>query len=121
MILKMIIGTTFNLMYKQGEIVFVPFPYNEDLKISKDRPVVIVSKSVSIYNTYIVCKITSSIKNDNYTFPIFERDVETSLRSASEVRTNEIMTISGQLIRRAISRFKHDALNNLLNMVKDNF
>ncbi len=71
---KMTIGTTTDFMkkYKQGDIVFVPFPYTDNLSISKQRPVIILSKNSINRTSYIVAKVTSVIRNDYFSFPIFK-------------------------------------------------
>ncbi|MCB9225930.1 MAG: type II toxin-antitoxin system PemK/MazF family toxin [Chitinophagales bacterium] len=53
--------------YNQGSIVLIPYPYT-DLSNTKKRPVVIISKDSINKENYIVSKITSVIRNDQFTF-----------------------------------------------------
>jgi mRNA interferase MazF len=50
------------MKYKQGDIIFIPFPFT-DLSNKKQRPAVIVSRHSINYPNYIVAKITSVIRN----------------------------------------------------------
>lgn len=108
-------------MYKQGDIVFLPFPFNDNLAKSKERPAVILSTKSLGNNRFIVAKVTSSLYNDNFSFPLFNRDVDFEMAKPSEVRYNEIFTIDITLIRKKIGRLTTDGLERLLNMAKYNF
>ncbi len=50
-------------MYKQGDILLIPYPFT-DLSKTKKRPVIVISKKTHKGN-YVVAKITSVIRNDN--------------------------------------------------------
>ena len=54
-------------MYKQREIVLVPFPYS-DLSSTKRRPVLIVSNDDynQMFQDVVVCVITSNQQTDDY-------------------------------------------------------
>ncbi|MBI2044601.1 type II toxin-antitoxin system PemK/MazF family toxin [Candidatus Pacearchaeota archaeon] len=54
-------------MYRQGEIVVVPFPFS-DLSSVKQRPVVILSKIQDIERSedIVTCGITSNLKDASH-------------------------------------------------------
>jgi mRNA interferase MazF len=108
-------------MYKQGEIVLVPFPFNDNLQDAKKRPAVIISKDSVNKRSYIVVKITSVTNKSAFGIPLYEKDTDIKMDKASEMITNEIMTISDKIIIRKIGILKSHALETLLDVVKDNF
>ncbi|MCA9750334.1 MAG: type II toxin-antitoxin system PemK/MazF family toxin [Romboutsia sp.] len=105
--------------YNQGSIVLIPYPYT-DLSNTKKRPVVIISKDSINKENYIVSKITSVIRNDQFTFTIKDIDTETKLKYKSEVRTNEIFTVHKSLIIKKLTSFKRESLRQLTEKVKEN-
>ena len=54
-------------MYKQREIVLVPFPFS-DLSSAKKRPVLIISNNDynQRFDDVVVCVITSTLQKDDY-------------------------------------------------------
>lgn len=108
-------------MYKQGDIVLCPFPFTDSLQTSKSRPVVIVSKDSQNKYGYIVVKVTSVIRNDDYSFPILKRDINFEIDRASEIRINEIATISNSLIVKKMGEMTKDGLERLLDAIHSNF
>lgn len=105
--------------FNQGDIVLIPYPYT-DLSNTKKRPVVIISKDSINKQNFIVSKITSVIRNDQFTFPIKDTDTETKLRFKSEVRTNEIFTVHKSLIIKNLTSFKKEPLKQLSEKIKEN-
>lgn len=105
--------------YSQGDIVLLPYPYT-DLSDTKQRPVVIISKDSINKQNFIVAKITSVIRNDQFSFPIEPTDIDTQLRRSSEVRTNEIFTVHKSLIIKTLASFKKAALRQLTDKIKEN-
>lgn len=61
------------MKYPQGVIILLPYPYT-DLSNTKQRPAVIISKDLVNKQNYIVAKITSVIRRDNFSFPIASTD-----------------------------------------------
>ncbi|MCK4664132.1 MAG: type II toxin-antitoxin system PemK/MazF family toxin [Bacteroidales bacterium] len=105
--------------YNQGDIVLLPYPYT-DLSNTKQRPVVIISKDTINKHNFIVAKITSVIRNDQFSFPIKPTDIDTKLRHRSEVRTNEVFTVHKSLTTKKFTSFKKVALKQLIYKIKDN-
>ena len=108
-------------MYKQGDIITVPFPFEDDLSKRKVRPVVIVSKDSVNKNSYIVLKITSVLHKSPFGIPISTRSVDFEMMRPSEIISNDMMTISESLIIKKLGRINRDILETLSNVVKDNF
>jgi len=99
------------MKYKQGDIIFIPFPFT-DLFSKKQRPAVIVSKDSINYPNYIVAKITSVIRNDKFSFKINSFDIDRELVKESEVRINEIFTVHESIIIKKFSSFKKRTIKN---------
>lgn len=105
--------------HSQGDIVLLPYPYT-DLSDTKQRPVVIVSKDSINKQNFIVAKITSVIRKDQFLFTIKSADIDTQLRRKSEVRTNEVFTVHKSLIIKKLASFKKAALRQLTDKIKEN-
>ena len=100
--MKKAIGT----IYKQREIVLVPFPYS-DLSATKKRPVIIVSNNIynSKYEDVLVCVITSSTYKDDYSIFLSNSDLETGiLPEDSVVKTHKLFTIHKEKITKKFSK-----------------
>lgn len=108
-------------MYKQGDIVLIPFPFEDDLTKTKKRPAVILSKDSINKGSYIVIKITSVLGKSAFGIPIFKKDVDFEMLRDSEIISNDVMTISKNLIVKKLGRLKAHALTTLSDVVKDNF
>lgn len=108
-------------MYKQGDIILVPFPFNDNLTTTKKRPAVIISKDSLNKRRYIVSKITSVLDKSNFGLPIYKMDVNFELDKPSQVLTNEIFTVSESIIIKKIGAMKRDAMIRLTDIIKDNF
>ena len=107
------------MKYKQGDIILIPYPYT-DLSNTKQRPAVIISKDSVNYRNYIVAKITSVIRGDKFSFSIAPKDIDRKLKYESEVRTNEVFTISPSIIIKKFASFKKEPLKRLTEKSKDN-
>ncbi len=108
------------MKFKQGDIVFLPFPFT-DLSTAKQRPAVIVSQNSINHPNYIVAKITTVIRADHCSFAIQSDDTDIPLKYESEVRTNDLVTVHHTLIIRKITSFRKEALIRLEALVKTNF
>jgi mRNA interferase MazF len=107
------------MKYKQGDIILLPYPYT-DLSNTKQRPAVIIAKNSVNKQNYIVAKITSVIRGDKFSFPITSTDIDRELKYESEVRTNEVFTISPNIIIKKFASFKKEPLKRLIENIKDN-
>lgn len=82
-------------MYKQRDIVLVPFPYS-DLSAVKKRPVLVVSnnKYNNNFEDVLVCVITSNQFLDSYSVELENEDLEVGvLPEKSVVKSHKLFTI----------------------------
>ena len=90
-------------MYKQREIVLVPFPYS-DLSSTKKRPALVVSNNQYNQNfpDILVAVITSNIYKDEYSVTLEDTDLDTGiLPEKSVVKCHKLFTIEqSQILRR---------------------
>lgn len=105
--------------YKQGDIILIPYPYT-DLSFTKQRPAVIISRDSVNKQNHIVAKITSVLREDQFSFPIDPTDIDRELMYKSEVRTNELFTVSPTIIIKKFASFKKEPLKRLTESIKDN-
>ncbi|MDP4038977.1 MAG: type II toxin-antitoxin system PemK/MazF family toxin [Candidatus Pacearchaeota archaeon] len=97
-------------MYKQGEIVIVPFPFS-DLSSIKQRPVLILSKNADNERAedVITCGITSNIKNSKYSVLIENKNlIEGKIPKPSRVKLDKIFTISQDIVKKKIGRISKE-------------
>jgi mRNA interferase MazF len=107
------------MKYNQGDIILLPYPYT-DLSNTNQRPAVIISKDAVNKQNYIVAKITSVILWDKFSFPVNPADLDRELKYPSEVRTNEVFTVSPTIIIKKFASLKKEALKRLTESIKDN-
>lgn len=107
------------MKYNQGDIILLPYPYT-DLSNTKQRPAVIISKNSVNKQNFIVAKITSVIRGDKFSFSIAPTDIDRELKYESEVRTNEIFTVSPTIIIKKFASFRKESLRRLTDSVKEN-
>ncbi len=90
-------------MYKQKEIVLVPFPYS-DLSSTKRRPVLVISNSNynKNYPDIVVCVITSNLFKDEYSVTLNDDDLEVGMMpEKSVIKCHKLFTIEqSQIIKR---------------------
>jgi mRNA interferase MazF len=103
--------------YQQGDIILLPYPYT-DLSNTKKRPAVIISRNTNHHPNFIVAKITSVIRRDEYSFLIAPIDIDRYLRFESEVRTNELFTVSSTIIITKFASFRKEPLKRLTEQIK---
>lgn len=102
--------------YEQGDIILIPYPYT-DLSNTKQRPVVIISKNSINKQQFIVAKVTSVIRNDEFAFPLYPSSLDRELKRKSEVRTNEVFTVHRKVVRKKFATLKRSALKDLIKQV----
>ncbi|MBI5471846.1 MAG: type II toxin-antitoxin system PemK/MazF family toxin [Ignavibacteriae bacterium] len=92
-------------MYKQREVVLVPFPYS-DLSAVKKRPVLIVSNNEynQRFEDVVVCVITSSRFKDSYSLNLEDAHLEMGvLPESSIIKTHKLFTVHKSKILRKFS------------------
>jgi len=93
-------------MYKQGDILLIPFPYS-DLTAIKQRPVLVLSNSHynESHQDIVVAAITSNVTDKEYSIYITVDDLdEGQLRVDSAIRADKIYTFSKRVV---IKKFGH--------------
>ncbi len=106
-------------MYKQREIVLVPFPYS-DMSSTKSRPVLIISNNN--YNNHfpdiLVWVITSNLFKDDYSVLLNDHDLEIGiLPEQSVIKCHKLFTIEQSQILKRFSIIKPAKLDQVLNML----
>ena len=109
-------------MYKQREIVLVPFPYS-DLTASKKRPVLIISNDNYNRNfpDIVVCVITSNLFKDHYSIALNNDDLEIGIMpEQSIIKCHKLFTIDqSQILKRfsVVNNTKFKEVNDKLSQL----
>lgn len=99
-------------MYKQGDILLIPFPYS-DLSATKQRPVLVLSNtSYNLINQDIaVAAITSNLASRDYFIRITTDDLDVGqLKVESGIRVDKIYTLSSRIVNKKYGHLKSDCL-----------
>lgn len=102
-------------MYKQGEIVIVPFPFS-NLSSIKQRPVLILSKNSDNFTEedVITCGITSNIKDQKYSIFIENKNlIEGEIPKSSRVKVDKLFTISQEIIKKKVGRLNKETFEKV--------
>ena len=107
------------MMFNQGEIVIVPFPFS-DLSSIKQRPVLVLSNDD--YNNFtddvITCGITSNIKDSGHSVLITNEDLELgSIPIESRIKVDKLFTLEKSIIKKKIAKVK----SHVMEQVKEKF
>ena len=109
------------VIYNQGDIVLVPFPFS-DLSSSKIRPVLIISKKSynNIYLDVIVCGITSNLKPTEYSVFLEQENLDVGiLKINSKIKVDAITALEKSIILKSIGRVKEEILIKVKDMIID--
>ena len=102
-------------MYKQGEIVIVPFPFS-DLSSIKQRPVLVLSKNVDNEETenIITCGITSNVKDARYSV-LFDNNnlIDGNVPKQSRVKVDKLFTISRDIVKKKVGRINKETFEKV--------
>ncbi|HZK60998.1 MAG TPA: type II toxin-antitoxin system PemK/MazF family toxin [Anaerovoracaceae bacterium] len=104
------------MMFKQGDIVLVKFPFT-NLEYFKRRPVLVISGDSfnSKTSDIIVCGITSNLSHKDFYVLINNDDlVDGSLIKESIVKTSHIATLSKSIVIKKIGTIRHDTMVHIL-------
>ena len=95
-------------MYNQGDIVWVKYPFSDQLDKAKTRPAIVISNSRSNVtdNDFLICPITSTPRAGAFSYPLSRNDTQLPLPQPSEVRCNKIFTVRNTLILDKITNMK---------------
>jgi len=103
------------MVFKQGEIVIVPFPFS-DLSTIKQRPVLILSKNLDNEKSedIITCGITSYLKDSSYSVEIENKDlIEGEIPVKSRIKIDKLFTLDKNIIKKKIGRINETAFNKV--------
>ncbi len=106
-------------MYKQGDIIIIPFPYS-DLTENKLRPALIISNSkLNKSEDRICCLITSKIHVND--IDIKKTDFESgNLPFKSAVRPHRIFTIHEGIIKKKLCSIKPALYDKVIERLIEN-
>ena len=107
-------------MYKQGDIILFDYP-TDDFSASKKRPCIIVGKNRTLFGSYIVAKITSVLRSDEQSFNIDNAFLSLPLLKPSEVRCDNLLTVSEKVILKKITTLEKSQIIALCHKIKLNF
>jgi mRNA interferase MazF len=112
------------IIYKQREIVLVPFPYS-DLSAVKKRPVLILSNNEfnEKQEDVLVCVITSKSFADDYSIPIINDNLEYGiLPEPSIIKTHKLFSIHKTKIIKKFSSINQElfsiVIDNISKLIK---
>lgn len=99
--------------YKQGDIVFVPFPHT-NLKSKKFRPALVISNSSLKGDDVIVCGLSSQ-KPRMYGVVVNKKDLqEGNLPVISFVKVNKVLSLDRSIIRRKLAKISRVKMNEVI-------
>ncbi len=110
-------------MYKQGEIILVPFPYS-DLSASKRRPALVVSNNTynNQFSDVVVCVITSNLFKDKFSIDLVNEDLETGLLpETSVIKCHKLFTIEQSKIIKRFSTIKKKKFDEVTKVLQKLF
>ena len=109
------------MIYRQGDIVLVPFPFTDGVQ-TKVRPAIVISADrVNHSQDIILAQISSVSRNDEFSFFIHMDMLDDPLLKESQVRSHKIFVLEQKLIIKVISRLKSTHCKELINKVKSFF
>jgi len=95
------------LSFFQGDIVLVEFPFT-DLVTFKLRPAIVVSSElVNKSDNVVLSPVTITIRNDNFSLILKDKDLTRSLDGESEIRCNTFVTFQKSKIKKKISALRN--------------
>lgn len=101
--------------FVRGDVVVVPFPFN-NLSEQKARPAVVLADLSG--PDVILCQITSKPARDRYSVVVDDADfLEGSLKYPSSVRANQIFTLEKTVVRYRIGQLKKEKTEEIVQVV----
>ena len=109
--------------YKQFDIVWTPYPFSDIAEKSKPRPGIIVSNQLSngLDNDFLVCPITSKLREGEFSVALTNEMLSGSLDLDSEIRCNKIATIRKKLIVFKVGELLPEYHHKILEKIKSAF
>jgi mRNA interferase MazF len=111
-------------MYKQGDIVLVPFPFT-DLSGEKVRPALILSKK-EFGDDVTVCFISSIIPKKISVSEFFVKDTDksfknTGLKTSSIIKVNKMATLEKKVILGELGSLDIADISKIKKIIKTHF
>jgi len=108
-------------MHNQGDIVLINIPFS-DLKSTKKRPVIIVSKNE--YNNkqqdIIVVAVTSNLVSKDYTVEFDKADMKQgTILTKSCVRADKIFSLDKSLVIKKFGAVSDKIIAKTINLISD--
>ena len=103
------------MIYKQGEIVIIPFPFS-DLSAIKQRPVLILSKDFDNQNTddVLICGITSNLKESKHSILIENNNLSYgSIPRISRIKVDKLFTLSQSIITKKVGQVNKETFEKV--------
>jgi mRNA interferase MazF len=101
--------------YKQGDVLFLNFPFSDDLTKSKARPVLVVSNSNLQAQELICLQITSRTdRNEPQDVFLSGDDVIPNLTVKSVIRTHLVQSINSSVILKKWGEISEEKLIRVL-------
>lgn len=104
-------------MNKQKDIILVGFPYTNLINNVKRPALIISNNDVNLRNDVIAVQITSTLRNDQFSFLLDENYLDYPLPTKSEIRIHKIFTIEKSLIVRKISAVNDNCFNEIIKRI----
>lgn len=112
--------TKFGMMFKQGEIIIVPFPFS-DLSSIKNRPVLIISKSNNSEDI-ITCGITSNLKDSKNSVLIDDSSLEYGkIPKKSLIKVDKLFTLDKSIVKKKVARVNKETFNQVKKVLDSLF
>jgi mRNA interferase MazF len=108
-------------IYKQRDIVLVPFPFS-DLSGLKVRPVLVLSND--FYNDQsadvVVCGLTTNLRPLPYSIVIAPADIEVAgtLRHTSRIKADTIASLEQSILIKQIARLKLAVFSQVISQIQ---
>jgi mRNA interferase MazF len=111
------------IVFNQGDILIVPFPFS-DLTSIRQRPVLVLSKKE--YNEkcedIITCGITSNLKDNIYSVLIEDFNLsEGKIPIKSRIKADKLFTLNKSIVIKKLARINKDTFDKvrreLLNLI----
>ena len=107
-------------IYRQRDIVLVPFPFS-DLSTPKVRPVLVLSNDAYNRRTedLLVCGLTTNLQPTPYSIIVETTNVEQagSLKYKSKIKADTIVSLSQSLIIKSIARLKPEVFDRVASEI----
>lgn len=103
------------MIYEQGEILIVPFPFS-DLSSVKQRPVLVLSKSSDLKGTedIITCGITSHLKDARHSILIENSNLEKGrIPVRSRIKVDKLFTLDRKIVRKKVARINKETFDKV--------